>query len=184
MVRMPGASSPLLRRSAASLAVALAACGGETAQQPQFAVQGVSVSVRTDAAFTAHPDFPSRVEKTLDVALQFWGGSWSDLEGARLVFEAGDHVACTGETGATGCYEDHQISVPTSDVAFPYYCVEETALVHEVGHAVIGDPDHTDPRWMDFTPVMQALQGLQGYSGTSEVPCPIFVSVWRHPPNS
>ena len=72
----------------------------------------------------------------------------------------------------------------TSDVTFPYYCVEETVLVHEVGHAVIGDPDHTDPRWMDFNAIEQQFQDLQGYAGSAEVPCPIFVSVWRHPPNS
>ena len=31
-----------------------------------------------------------------------------------------------------------------------FSCVEETVLVHEIGHAVIGDADHTDPRWMEM----------------------------------
>lgn len=32
----------------------------------------------------------------------------------------------------------------TRDANFTFYCVEETVLVHEVGHAVLGDPDHTE----------------------------------------
>jgi hypothetical protein len=54
--------------------------------------------------------------------------------------------------------------------------------VHEVGHAIIGDPDHTDPRWMDFSSVAQDLDGLPGYDASGKVPCRIFVNVWRHPP--
>jgi len=182
MARLRGARVLGLRRFSASLAVvALAACGGSAA--PEFQVQGVSVSVRSDATFTQRQDFPARIERTLAVALHYWGGSWSSLEGVRVVFDGGAHVTCSGEAGATGCYQGGEISVTTSDAAFPYYCVEETVLVHEVGHAVIGDPDHTDPRWMDFASVMEQFQGLQGYAGPSEVPCPIFVSVWRHPPN-
>lgn len=169
-----------VRGSLATLAVAvLAACGG---QAPQFDVHGVLVSVRSDASFTTRQDFPSRVEKTVDAALQYWGGSWSNLQGASIVFDSGSHVGCAGHSDATGCYENGELSVSTSDASFTYYCVEETVLVHEVGHAVIGNPDHTDPRWMDFTTVMDSLQGLTGYSGSAEVQCPIFVSVWRHPP--
>ena len=55
---------------------------------------------------------------------------------------------CASAPEAIGCY-DGDIRVSTRDVSFTYYCVEETVLVHEVGHAVIGDPDHLDyPRRM------------------------------------
>jgi hypothetical protein len=167
-------------RSAALLAVAvLAACG--SGSRPDFSVRGTAVFVNSTAPFTQRSDFPARVESTLDSALSYWGGSWKDLAGVTISFEGEEHVPCGDFTHSNGCY-DGDIRVSTRDPAFTFYCVEETVLVHEVGHAVIGDPGHTDPRWLDFTPVQQALDGRPGYADTGEVPCQIFVSVWRHPP--
>jgi hypothetical protein len=59
--------------------------------------------------------------------------------------------------------------------------VEETVLVHEVGHAVIGDSYHDDPRWMQMDTLSAELSDLPGYSADGEVACPIYLSVWRHP---
>jgi len=157
----------------------LAACGGAN---PDFTLHGAGVVVRSDAAFTKRADFPARVETTIEAALAYWGGSWKDLEGSTISFEGSQHVRCGGSTGAVGCY-DGDIRVSTRDVGFTFYCVEETTLVHEVGHAVIGDPGHTDPRWLDFGSVAQSLAGRPGYHDADERPCDIFVSVWRHPPD-
>ena len=47
-------------------------------------------------------------------------------------------MTCGDHAGAFGCY-DGDIRVTTRDPSFPFSCVEQTVLVHEVGHAVIGD---------------------------------------------
>jgi hypothetical protein len=177
--RWQGALAGAVPRWTAALGLAaLCACGSG---RSDFVVHDTSIVVNSGAEFTKRADFPSRVESTLHAALRYWGGSWRDLEGKTVAFEGDQHVACAGRPGAIGCYEGGQIRVSTRDANFTFHCVEETVLVHEVGHAVIGDPDHTDPRWMDFTPVVQDLSGREGYDETGDVSCEIFVNVWRHP---
>ncbi len=161
-------------------AVLLAGCSG-AGNASDFAVRGTNVVVNSTVPFTRHSDFPSRVESTIDAALKYWGGTWDDLRGKSLVFEADQHVACEGSQNAIGCY-DGDIRVSTRDFGTPFNCVEETVLVHEIGHAIIGDPDHTDPRWMDFSSVMRDLEGRPGYGDTGDAPCQISINVWRHPP--
>lgn len=159
----------------------LAACGDPSAPTPDFFVRGTGIVVESSAPFVSRPDFPARTESTIDAALKYWGGSWQLLERRTITFDGERYVACPGTADAIGCY-DGNIRVSTRDVAFTYYCVEETVLVHEVGHAVIGDRDHLDPRWMDFSPVMEDLAGRTGYVEGGEVPCQLWVSVWQHPP--
>jgi len=170
-----------LGRPAALLALAALSCGGSKGPTPDFFVRGAGVIVQSTAPFTQRPDLPARIESTVDAALAYWGGSWRILEGRTITLEGDQHVACAGATDAIGCY-DGDIRVSTRDASFAFYCVEETVLVHEVGHAVIGDPDHTDPRWMDFGSLTQELEGRTGYAEDGEVPCQIWTSVWRHPP--
>ena len=99
-----------------------------------------------------------------------------------IALQDGRYVECAGAPGAIGCY-DGNIRVSTQDAGFTCSCVEETALVHEFGHAVIGDPGHLDPRWMDFASLTQDLAGRVGYSADGEVPCLVWASVWQHPPD-
>ena len=160
--------------------LALAACGGV---QPDFRVRDAGVVVRSDAAFTRSVDFPARVESTVDAALGYWGGSWSNLAGTTIVFDGNAHVACGGHASSTGCY-DGDIRVSTLDAGESITCVEATVLVHEVGHAVIGDADHFDPRWMDFASLAGALDGRAGYAATGPAACDPVANVWRHPPRS
>jgi len=160
--------------------LALAACGGV---QPDFRVRDAGVVVRSDAAFTRSIDFPARIESTVDAALGYWGGSWSDLAGATIVFDGSPHVDCGNLGLSTGCY-DGDIRVSTLDAGESITCVEATVLVHEVGHAVIGDADHLDPRWMDFASLAGALDGRAGYAATGPASCVPVANVWRHPPRS
>lgn len=168
---------------AIALAVVLSACGQRPPAAPTFVVHRVGVVVDTGVPFASRPDLPARLESTAEAALAYWGGRWSDLAGATITLDAGDFVTCEGTEGATGCY-DGDVRISTSDFGRPYACVEQTTLVHEIGHAVIGDPDHLDPRWMDFGPVAEALWGRAGYTSDGVVDCPIAVSVWRHPPKT
>jgi hypothetical protein len=160
----------------AYLASVLVACGEEP---PGFDVRGARVVVETGAPFAHHPDFPGRMESTLDVALRYWGGAWANLAGRSITLVDAQYVSC-GEASALGCY-DGDIRFTTRDPSIGTFdCVEQTILVHEVGHAVIGDRQHQDPRWMEFDPVHAALSGRTGYGAAGEVDCVLFASVWRH----
>ncbi len=162
---------------------ALAACGGTPAtdpSSPDFAVRETAVVVQSDAAFTRSADFPSRVESTIDAALAYWGGSWSHLAGRTIVFQGAAHVECPGLGPSTGCY-DGNIRLTTLDAGQTVPCVEATVLVHEVGHAVIGDASHQDPRWMDFDALAARLVGRPGYSASGPTTCVPVANVWRHP---
>lgn len=166
-------------------AAALASCGSPNAasSQPAFAVRDVAIVVRSDAPFTRAVDFPGRVESTVQAALDYWGGNWSHLAGRSITFEGDQTVTCGSHRGAFGCF-DGDIRLSTRDPAFVFSCVEQTVLVHEIGHAVIGDVNHTDPRWMDFQVLTHELDGRTGYTASGEAACQLFPSVWQHPPDA
>jgi len=176
--------SGAIRAALVALALTATACGtaNATAEQNDFAVRDVAVYVRSEEPFTRASDFPGRVESTVDAALEYWGGSWDHLAGRSITFEGAQNVTCGNKSGAFGCY-DGNIRLTTRDPAFPFSCVEQTVLVHEIGHAVIGDPNHLDPRWMDFDAVAARLDGRRGYAAQGDSSCTLFVSVWRHPPD-
>ncbi|MFL5581150.1 MAG: hypothetical protein ACJ8AO_12310 [Gemmatimonadaceae bacterium] len=158
---------------------ALTACTTRSGPVPDLEVHGVGVVIRTDAPFARHPDLATRVETTLAAALEFWGGEWRALEGSTLTLDGAPAVACGGGT-ALGCW-DGDLRITTQDPsAGTFACVEETVLVHEVGHAVLGDPLHEDPRWMDLGALAAALADRVGHTEDGDVPCEIHVSVWQH----
>lgn len=159
------------------LASSLAACGTGA----DFYVHGTAVIVDSTAAFTSRPDFQARVESTISASLQYWGGDWSALAGRSITLVDDPYVACGGARTSTGCY-DGAIRMTTQDPSIgTFRCVEQTVLVHEIGHAVIGDPNHEDPRWMQLDPVGAELSGRTGYAPSGETDCTIWLSVWRHP---
>lgn len=162
----------------AALLVSACADRGPTAD---FHVQGVDVVVRSEVAFAAQPDLPARVESTLQVALAYWGGTFEQVAGMTVTLDGARTVACDGVAGAIGCY-DGDIRVSTADAGVALDCVEQTVLVHEVGHAVIQDGLHEDPRWMQLDELAEALSGRTGYSRDGDVRCLIYPSVWRHLP--
>jgi hypothetical protein len=175
---MPGSPA----KTALLLLSVVAGCGPD--HGADFYVHGAGVHVKTGAPFASRPDLPARMDGALGAALQYWGGSWEDLAGVQITLLDGPYVPCAGTPGAVGCYGDGVLRISTSDPgAGVFRCVEQTVLVHEVGHAVLGDPGHTDPRWMDFEAVQKALAGLRGYTAEGEADCELFLSVWRHPPD-
>jgi hypothetical protein len=175
-----------LRTAAALLFLASAGgCGDgdDESDGADFYVHGAGVEVETDAPFARSPDLPARIEGVLAAALAYWGGSWDDLAGRRITILDGPYVPCGGASAAIGCY-DGDLRISASDPgAGTFGCVEQTALVHEVGHAVIGDAPHSDPRWMAFDSLAAALAGRLGTTGEGEGDCVLAVSVWRHGPD-
>jgi hypothetical protein len=153
------------------------ACG----DPPGFDVYGARVVVDSAAPFTQRADFPSRIEGTIETALSYWGGDWGDLAGRSITLTDAPYVSCGGKASSLGCF-DGDVRLTTRDPGIgTFRCVEETVLVHEIGHAVIGDRIHQDPRWMQLEPVEAALSGRRGYTADGEVDCIIWPSVWRHP---
>ena len=165
-------------RSLAFLSVTLLACS----RSADFYVHETAVVNDTAAPFAQRTDFPGRIERAIDAALGYWGGTWSNLAGVTITLQDGPYLSCGGAESSLGCY-DGNIRMVTQDPGVGVFsCVETTVLVHEVGHAVIGDRLHQDPRWMDFEALAQALAGRVGYTAQGEVDCELFVSVWRHLP--
>ena len=154
--------------------------------KPDFDLHGVAVVLNTSARFAHSADFPARLESTIATALHFWNRSWDDLDGTTIVLEDSQYVSCRGvSSNALGCFDSGTIHITTRDPSLgTWHCIEETVLVHEIGHAVIGDANHDDARWMDFAPVLGALDGRAGYTEEGEASCPLYVSVWRHPLHS
>ncbi len=177
-----GAGGPIPRKTARALvpviACLAASCGGRGVD---FYVHDTGVVVDSTAPFAVRPELAARLESTVGAALAYWGGDWSALAGRTITLTDEPSVPCDGVPGATGCY-DGNVRVTTVDPdTGTYACVEQTVLVHEIGHAVLGDRLHDDPRWMEFEPVQAALAGRVGYEPSGEVDCAIYVSVWRHP---
>jgi hypothetical protein len=175
-----------LHAIAIAAALGLAACGGgeqAASADPTPAValgNDVEVLLETSAPFAHAADFTERVQSTIDVALEYWGGSWSQVAGRSITLVDDQYVSCGGGP-SLGCY-DGNIRLTTRDPGRgTLACIEETVLVHEIGHAIIGDPNHTDPRWMEMDSVASALAGRPGYSADGDAPCTTYVSVWRHP---
>lgn len=186
----PGTAFPALAQALA-IAVAVAGCGGgggagdgTTASAQLMDVDGVNVVLETQAPFASAPDFPARFHATVDAALRYWGGSWDTMSGRTVTLVDDDFVRCGG-AHALGCMDRGDIRLTTRDPGFGTVdCLENTVLVHEIAHAIIGDPDHTDPRWMQMDAVAAELDGGVGYSSAGETPCAVHVSVWRHPLDS
>ena len=165
-------------RLSAVLALVLAGgCGGAAPLE----VHGAAVVLHTTAPFAQEPDFPGRIESTLAEALDYWGGDWSVLQGTTIELTDAPHVTCGTSTSSLGCQEGRSIRLTVHDPSIGQLaCVEQTVLVHEVGHAVLGDPLHLDPRWMELEPLGEALSGRLGYTQEGPVPCVLYVSIWRH----
>jgi len=171
------------RALAAAVTLGAAACGGAAEElvdeQP---APGVRVVLRTTAPFASAPDLQERLDDTIDVALAYWGGTRGALEGKTIVLVDEPHLEGCDSPTAIGCYDGRTLAVSTRDPSLGTFpCVEATALVHELGHAAIGDPYHRDPRWMQMDEVAQALEGRTGYTRDGVTGCAIYVSVWRHP---
>lgn len=175
------------RRSAVLALLLAGGCGGglpkDSPPEARVAldVHGAAVVLDTQAPFVRAPDFPARLESTVAAALIYWGGDWPVLQGTTIELTDAPHVACGSSTTSLGCQDGRSIRLTVEDPSIGQFaCVEQTVLVHEVGHAVIGDPMHLDPRWMELEPLKEVLSGRVGYTQEGVVPCVLYLSVWRH----
>lgn len=104
-------------------------------------IAGASILVSPD-------DPPSEVglleeaDAALRDALVYWGGDANALRGWDVIFHGSSLATCDGQR-VQGCC-DHcarTIVVMQGGECRSYF------LRHEVGHVIIGDSNHQDPRW-------------------------------------
>jgi hypothetical protein len=93
------------------------------------------------------PDAQARMDRLLELELEFWG--LSNLDGWRIQFRRSAEYSCYFATRNDGCtdYLTKTISVKVPEDART--CFEATELLHELGHYELGDPMHSSDRWRD-----------------------------------
>jgi hypothetical protein len=126
-------------------------CEGAT-----FCVDEVGIYVESGETWMHAADTEQRIRRALAISMAYWGAA--SLPGVRIHFM--DASACGGAGGGCTAYYDpdgwvpsgsdytyREIEMNVADGVGAGHCVESTPLAHEVGHAAIWDPGHTDPRW-------------------------------------
>ena len=92
-----------------------------------------------------------RTSTAASTMARVWGGTPSDLAGWTIKYsdryiEERARARVVGKSTRTPVLGGGTIEIwaGTSNV-----CLEATDLAHEIGHVVIRDHDHRDPRWLD-----------------------------------
>jgi hypothetical protein len=86
------------------------------------------------------------VERAVAFGLEIWGAGAEALNGWKIEFTP-YKIPCRDDP-CDGCafMDERRLAVRQWGL-----CPEQTALIHEIGHAVIGDPEHRDPRWAHYS---------------------------------
>lgn len=146
-------------RLAALTLLMAAACGGPEAPAAVAFPGSATIGEAHGARVVAVPraEFPiettgllAEVERSIEVGAEVWGVDDGVLSGWTIAFQGG-WFPCQTAAGAEwtwGCtYPAHRLVYAAPDDG-PLRC-RSSVLVHEIGHVVIGDPAHTDPRWVE-----------------------------------
>ena len=103
----------------------------------------------------------ARVTAQLQASLDYWVVPAWETHGWRLVY-TGRAVDCYAPD-ADGCWDPGTRTISVALYASDG-CVESAPLPHEIGHFV-ESPDHTDPRWFDFAPLLADYHAIPECSG-------------------
>lgn len=157
------------------LGLLLAACGG--AEPP---LQVVNAAGSPSAAWLEDPNLGARTRTVARIAADRWGGA--DLDGWTVRFVARIE-ACGSATSSgleiVGCTRPRWRTIDVRvDPGSP--CVENTALLHEIGHVALpDDPGHLDPRWMSAPFWSALLADVERAIGAGDATCAEDVAAWR-----
>jgi len=160
-------------------AVLTVGCAGQPI--PDMDVDGVGVKDET-GALLVDPTFPARFQAETEAGLKYAGGSWKDLKGWVVVFEAANSVTCdSGHSDAIrGCTSSASRVVRIAAAPMDGgSCIANSSLMHELVHVVIGDHCHRSPLFQDFLSLSREVDALE--SGRQAV-CRPVVS-WRESPS-
>jgi len=142
-------------RLAILLALLAGACGADPAQAPvPLFPETSTVGHAHGARLVADPaaEVPVRTgglvaeaERSIEVGAIVWGADVTVLEGWTIAFQGGRFACQSRPTSprAAGCTHREQGWIQ----AGPDGGCRTSALVHEIGHVLIGDTGHLDARW-------------------------------------
>ncbi len=110
------------------------------------------------------PEFEARIAKVIDTGLAYWHVPRSALDGWRIVFVE-EASRCSATEAATGCNDQasHTITVLLSSHEPISTCIEETSLLHELGH--LRFVDHSQHEWCGLDDVIHSFAGTAGCPG-------------------
>ena len=144
------AKTPIRSAVLTSALLLSTACGGGEGSSAPVAVAVDGQVAPYAPVYLSSPNLVSRARAVLSDAAAVWDAPAAELDGYLLLFEQ-TPFDC-GKTGLeaaeiTGCtWEDKRV---IQVLALGAACPEATVIAHEVGHALLGDNDHRDPRWRD-----------------------------------
>ena len=148
------------RRAILSLALLATACWKQAAEPLAVTVDGPVAGYAPE--YLSAPDLPSRAAAVAVGAAEVWGAGPRALDGYLLVFEQRPidcGLAGSDAARVVGCTWASSRTIQV--LALGAACPEATAIAHEVGHAVIGDLEHRDPRWRDPSFWSRMLAAMQ-----------------------
>jgi hypothetical protein len=137
-----------------AILVAVLAVGCSVLPDPPVEEEVDGVTFGRSSAEPALPDSvldPVRWAIAIQTAADFWGVNISTLRGLRVGLSS--QPPCPQGRSALGCYDNWTIWLWTPNdpdhIArrFGATTCPQFAFVHEIGHFLIGDPEHEDPRF-------------------------------------
>jgi len=143
------------------LVMACIACGPPNWQcdSDSFCIDGVPThgipaEMQTEVTRAAYT-------RLIQASLTYWGGTRAALDGYRIIFrqDAANNFACnTAQTkGCMGLTDENTRTITIELFSDITSCPEFAMLPHEIGHVVLYDINHTDPRWDTFQTITAAL---------------------------
>jgi hypothetical protein len=99
-------------------------------------------------AWAGAKEMSERTAEVAGAAARAWSAFPSWLDDWTVHYVGDPIVTCGGRSaflGYRGCTEGTEIRVHIDGAP----CPEATVLAHEIGHAIVGDAGHRDPRWCD-----------------------------------
>ena len=161
------ARSAIVPALVASLLVT--ACSGWNDGPANLTVDGVKIYLDVPdarAPWLSRPDTPARLHAVFEASLAFWGATTIPADSKIIILPSDGSVFPCGQPTWNACFhtetrEDFGVRrtrwviEARDDVGgwsadgSPAPCVELFELPHEIGHGVIGDFGHVDPRWRE-----------------------------------
>lgn len=156
-----------MKTTALAAALLLVACGPETPEPCTSADFTLPSGMCVDLATLPpelRPEIEAHLENVVQAGLAWWGAQPADVAGWKVVFNR-DPIYGYAAGLTVWRYRMVALMLPPGvmDGAVPA-CAEFIAggLPHEIGHVVIGDANHLDPRWADEGLIDTAMEVAAG----------------------